>query len=444
MTAALRLAGLAFLALSLLAGGSAQGTWNNLLLQLGGLALIAWALASPHRWPAAGRALALILALTVGWALLQLVPLPPSLWTALPGRALVAQGFDVAGQPRPWLPVSLDWNASLATLLAAIPGLALLVVAIRDEGQLARNAALVVLAVATAGILLGILQLGGEQYYLYPIRNTGAAAGFFANSNHMAAFLLTAIPLFAALVARLPGRMTPVRWLFVGIGGAVLLTGIATNGSFAILLLGAPVTLASALLIVPPGRIRVGRMVLFTGLLALAGVAFLLASATTGLSSGNLASVSVRQDIWGQSLALVREFGLVGTGLGTFPSVYPLAEDPGIVDWTYVNHAHNELLELAVELGVPGLALLAAFLVWWLKRTIALWRRREAMHFARAATIASGALMLHSLVDYPLRTGALIALFGLCLALMVVGDGPRRPAARGKDGARHLTLDDLD
>lgn len=444
MSSALRLAALTYLALCLVAGGSAQGVWNNLLIQWSGLALIVWTLAHTYRWPSPGRPLALILFLALAWVLLQLVPLPPSVWSSLPGRALIAQGFDVAGQSRPWLPVSLDWNVSLATLFAAIPGIALLLVAVRDDGTMARNAALVVLSVATAGILLGILQLSGEEYYLYPISNVGAAAGFFANSNHMAALLLSAIPLFAALVARLPGQMTPMRWLFVLIGGSVLLTGIATNGSFAILLLGAPVTLASALLIVPPGRIRVGRMVIVTGLLALAGTAFLIASAVSGLSSGNLASVTVRHDIWTQTLSLIREFGLIGTGLGTYPAVYPLAEDPGAVDWFYINHAHNDLLELVVELGLPGLAFLVAFLGWWLKRTIALWRRRQAVHYARAATIASGALMLHSLVDYPLRTGALIGVFGMCLGLMVAGGGTLGTAARGKYGARHLTLEDLD
>jgi hypothetical protein len=46
------------------------------------------------------------------------------------------------------------------------------------------------------------------------------------------------------------------------------------------------------------------------------------------------------------------------------------------------------------------------------------WRTAEAGPFARAAAIASAAVLIHSLVDFPLRTAAIAACFGMCLALL--------------------------
>jgi hypothetical protein len=46
-------------------------------------------------------------------------------------------------------------------------------------------------------------------------------------------------------------------------------------------------------------------------------------------------------------------------------------------------------------------------------------RVADATPFARAASIASAAVLVHSSVDYPLRTGAISACFAMCLALLV-------------------------
>ena len=94
-----------------------------------------------------------------------------------------------------------------------------------------------------------------------------------------------------------------------------------------------------------------------------------------------------------------------------------------------------------LETGVPGLILVALFLFWWGRRLVAIWRSPNVDHFARAATIASAAILAHSLVDYPLRTSAISAVFAMCLALMVQ---PRRGAivepAQGEQKARHLSV----
>ena len=96
---------------------------------------------------------------------------------------------------------------------------------------------------------------------------------------------------------------------------------------------------------------------------------------------------------------------------------------------------------LWLETGIPGLILIALFLFWWGRRVVAIWRSPTIDHYARAATIASAAILAHSVVDYPLRTAAISAVFAMCLALMVQ---PRRGAlmkpARGDQKPRHLSV----
>ena len=83
------------------------------------------------------------------------------------------------------------------------------------------------------------------------------------------------------------------------------------------------------------------------------------------------------------------------------------------------------------------------FLLWWTGRTIAIWRAETPDYFAMAATIASFAILAHSVVDYPLRTAAISALFAACCALMA--DPRARVRHREKQApenrARHLSAD---
>jgi len=70
-----------YLLACLLLGGSAQGIWQNALLQLAGLAIIAWAaVVGDEPLPKPARNLLLILVAGLAVVALQLVPMPHSLW----------------------------------------------------------------------------------------------------------------------------------------------------------------------------------------------------------------------------------------------------------------------------------------------------------------------------------------------------------------------------
>ena len=435
----------------LLLGGSAQGIWANMLLQLVGLALIGWAALSHAEEPLTRPAKQLFVLATLGVALvaLQLVPLPPSVWTHLGGRETIAEGYRLLGMELPALPISVTPFATFATLLTLIPPVAMLCMMLRLRADQPSWLVIALLLGAFAGILLGALQVTSADplnspWYLYESTNFGVATGFFANANHMASLLVVCLPFLAALLASVRGgnvqRYSAVAALVLG-SVVVLVIGIVLNGSLAGYALASPVLVASALLVMPAGS-AVRRWIGIAAVLLLVAALSALWLRPVGSNFGTQAATSVtsREQMFATTMAATKEFLPLGSGLGSFRRVYPLFENPDTIVPTIVNHAHNDYAELALETGLPGLVLIALFLVWWAAAARRAWSSPDASHYARAASIASAAILVHSIVDYPLRTAAISTIFAMCLAFLAQRRAPARAEKADLRSTRHLSF----
>ena len=158
--------------------------------------------------------------------------------------------------------------------------------------------------------------------------------------------------------------------------------------------------------------------------------------------ANNATSVATRSEIWSHSRDALREFGVAGSGVGSFVDIYQRFEPITTIEQTYVNHAHNDYLELALETGVAGVILILLFILWWWRAAWNAWRGPNENVYARAATIASGALLIHETVEYPLRSPAIAALFAFSIGLMAMVSV--LPAKRRKGDLwanRHLVID---
>jgi len=443
----------AYLFLCLLLGGSSQGIWGNAILRLLALGIIAWALIEPREegLPRAIKQLLWLIGLALLLALLQLVPLPVSLWSALPGREVVQRGYEVLGLALPDLPVSLSRYDTIETLLALLPPLGMFAAMVGLRSYSTAWLATALIGGTVAAVLLGILQVASPSpaaspWYLYRQSNFGVATGFFANSNHMANQLLITIPFIAALGATVRKTAKDVRLrsaalALVGGGLVVVILGLVLNGSLAGYGLGLPVVIASLLMLAGFTPRATRAVAIGVGVMSLVSLSLLWTSPLGGRFErlGTSSSVTSRQAILANSIDLFREFAPIGSGLGTFRKLYPLTEDAEAVGRVHVNHAHNDYVELAIETGVPGIILMLMFLVWWAGSVGQMLKSPAADYFAIASAIASAAMLLHSAVDYPLRTAALSAVFAMCLALIVQS---RRTARSDTDlrPARHLVV----
>jgi O-antigen ligase len=438
-----------YIFLCILLGGSAQGVWLNLALQLLGIALLGWAAISPREEGSETRravAIELLVLATLVVIALQLIPLPASVWEKVPGREGIAAGFVALGYPAPALPISETPYRSIATLFAAIPAAAALFATEKLRPSPRGIAGAVIVGIVLA-VILGVIQVGGgatSWSYLYRITNPGAV-GFFANRNHMATLLLVGIPLATALFASAKSdRRSALS--NKGLAAALFLVialGIVLNGSLAAYGLVIPVGLASAALI--PAGLTWRRLALPLAGIALIGGVILLVTRPVAAAEADPSaaeSISGRLEIWTTTSEAITETLPVGTGLGSFEQVYRQHEVPADVTRFFVNHAHNDYLEIVLELGIAGAILILLFLAWWAAAAIRIWKSPLSTPFARAATVATAVVLAHSIVDFPLRTAAISTIFAACLGLMSQHLRSAPPAAKPGElrPSRHVKL----
>lgn len=119
---------------------------------------------------------------------------------------------------------------------------------------------------------------------------------------------------------------------------------------------------------------------------------------------------------------IIAHYFPVGTGLGTFVPIYQQFEPLEAIVPVYANHVHNDYYELVLETGIGGVIVLASLIAALLQAGLQM--RLSAPSKTRIVSFVVLILcLLHSVVDYPLRTQAIAVLFALCLAIIV-----KRPA----------------
>lgn len=436
---------LAFLLVALILGGASRAeVISSDIVGLAALPLLGvslWRLRAGL--VATWRGPLILLACVVALPLLQLIPLPAGLWTALPGRAPVVEGLRAAGLQPGWAPLTLSPQATWASLLSLLPACALFLAALTVDAATRMRLVLAVLAVAAVSVVLGAAQLaGGEDSPLrfYAITNKGAAVGFFSNRNHLASMLIVSAVLASAL-ATLAAVHRPARKVSVGAALCLIglvIVGVGMTGSRAGLLLLFPAGLGAMALAWRAG-VGHGRGKAILGLLV---GGFLGAVVVVRLSFGQAIdrfqtgfSDDVRVTAAGVAWKAIKAFAPVGAGFGAFVPVYKMFEPPEAVINTYINHAHDDWIEVVLEGGLPAVLLLVAFLVWFCRTAWTLWRQGgPEQTLARAGSLCVLLLLAHSAMDYPLRTPVMMSLFALSCALMLAAPAP----TRARSGARQV------
>ena len=433
---AVAIAAAILLALSFVFGGASQGHALRLaLVELAALPLLVLAasrLIQTGSWRQHRFALGL-LAMLVAIPLLQLLPLPPAVWTSLPGRDQAVLALQLAGLEPGWAPLSLapdrTWGSALALTPPAAFFLAMLSLSQPQRERLIQFC----FAAAIVGILLGAAQLasGSDRLYVWSWTGAGSVNGFFANRNHLASSLLVTLPfaiIFGAATLRRRERRTSALW-FGALFAGLVVVALAAIRSRAGITLFAPVMMISLLAAwIAAGRGRPG-----PALLVLVGA---VGAAVTAVAVLALPPILARFDTEGAPEARFERWPLVaetaqtylplGSGLGSFDAVYRSVEPLEELDSTFFNQAHNDYLETWLETGWLGIGLILIFLVWFGRRSWNAWKAPPSREgdLQRAASIGIGVLLLHSVGDYPLRTVTLAVLFALCCGLLELAGRP--------------------
>ena len=143
-----------------------------------------------------------------------------------------------------------------------------------------------------------------------------------------------------------------------------------------------------------------------------------------GLSEGG------RLDTYRSAVHMIADHPWFGTGLGTFVQAFPAYRSPDASMWGVWDLAHNTLLEIATDMGVPIAVLVV---IAWIVILAVLFRgiiiRRRGRPFPVAAFSVALLGILHSLIDFSLQIPGYAI-----VALTLVGAGLAQSFASNRDG----------
>lgn len=432
-----------------LGGASRQHELRLAIVELAALPLLIVGATSliNGRVPAVSGLALTVLSATAALPLLQLVPLPPTIWTSLPGREQMVLALNLIQVPPGWLPLSVAPDKTWRSFLALIPPVAMFLGVLSLGADLRLKLVYGLLAAVVVSVLLGTLQAasGGDQLYPWRSTDAGSVVGFFANRNHLATLCLIAMPFAGAFVGRAQRRNTArdrlEMWVAVTLI-ALLVVALGVIRSRAGVVLAVPAlvgTLGVAWSASGRGQPKPA-MIGITAMVGLAVTAVALFALGPILSRFDTSGVREgRFENWPVVLEAANSFLPLGSGFGSFDPVYRSVEPLDRLDPTFFNQAHNEYLETWLEAGWLGMAVLTLFLVWFGRRAWAAWRAGVSTErdLQRAATIGVGLVLLHSAGDYPLRTAAIATIFALCCGLIeLAGHGEQRVISRRRARSR--------
>lgn len=421
-----------------------------LVLELGALALLLGMTLRPRFTLRLPTTLWLGLAAMVSLPLLQLLPLPAGWLEFFPGRQFIAETQATLGlRNAGWASWSLVPILTESAWLALLPPLAVFLAVSCLHWRDVERLTLLLLGIASIQAILGLIQFGsgGEVLAALGIGTGGRSGeGTYANRNHLAGLLEMVLPIALALLAASvfgldraarPRHRRHISWrqrfgsfaaaesqtnrtlLYVALC-LVILLGLIFSRSRAGVALGMIGLVLTAVLLARNFGQQFSRQVV--GAITAAG--FVLA-ATIGLTPVLMrftvdSMADVRWSIFNASWQAARDFFPFGTGAGTYVDVIRAYHPDAVSGDVYINHAHSDYLEWAVEGGALALVAMALFLFAYSQRWPAIWRVRN-WHQGHMMQVGAGtglALLLgHGFVDYNLRIPANQIYFVLLAAI---------------------------
>lgn len=435
-----------------------------LILESAAVVLLCLLLIRPQFAERLPRTLLLALAVLVALPLIQLVPLPMALWEYLPGRRYYGEAMAGLGITPQYHAASLLPNITEAAWLTMLVPVAVFLATLATDQLRLKQLANLFIGLALLQAIIGLAQFGTGSLSVFSpepgARFAGVSAhGTYANSDHLAGLLEMALPVVLGLLianiqlgggrkfrasqqpkfrqrlSRLfsSGIRFNVVALYVAAGLGILLGLIFSRSRTGIGLAMLAILLSALVFGSRLGGKRSTRVItIFTVLGSALALEIGLAPVLARFASQGM-SDPYRWSIYTSTLQGIWEFFPVGSGFGTYPTVFRRFQ-PGDVP-EFVNHAHNDYLEWFFEGGLPAALLMFAFLVLYLVRWRQIWPREvhwSPYDFMRiSAGLGLLLIGLHGMIDFNLHIPANAVFFAFLAGVFFHPEAPAQqvPAA---------------
>ncbi|MEA3413473.1 MAG: O-antigen ligase family protein [Pseudomonadota bacterium] len=412
-----------------------------MLLEFCALAILLLVLWSPRRERRMSPGIRLSLLALFLLPLLYLVPLPEFLWQALPGRGIYSDLLTGAG----WRPASLVPMNTETAWLALLPPIAMFVATMQFDTTALKSLVHLLFAVAALQATLGLIQFGAgpDSVFYFGLPMGGNATGTYPNRNHLAGLLEMAFPISLALTVASVGQSGSKsgrrsRW-------RQRLDFLSTGRGHQAFAYGALTLLFLLAIIFTRSRtgIALSMLGIFISIFAFSrrlggdniyGTVGTVIAASIGLAAiiglapvlDRFSAIDTVEDsrirIFSSSIDGIGEFFPFGSGPGSYPETYPRFEPPALAGGRLVNHAHNDYIEWIFEGGLLAGAIVAVFLVIYLRQWSHVWTRGAwgTFKFIQAgAGIGILLMLLHGLTDFNQRIPANMIYLAFLAALFL-------------------------
>lgn len=374
--------------------------------------------------------------------IIYLIPIPYEWWIELPGRLRYQESvewlYQQGSTPTPYLAISIIPYKTAHALLAMLPLIAITLVVGSLTFSFRYKLVVLFLILASIQALIALVQFTNPnaEWLSWLAADTGRSSqGTYRNRDHLATFMIIALPMAIGLMIYSIGLKqsidagtqetkewritTTLFYLFVLL---LILAGAVFTRSRAGILLTLLVLIITLPLFAPHmgGKKTLGITASILGL----GGAILASIGLIPVLNRFILSNAAEDERWRMAsitIKAIKEFFPIGTGPSTFQEIYRGFQP--VDQLHFINHAHNDYLELILETGALGIAVLVLTLLVYIRGWVAMWDTRwdRERIIKTAAGVGILMFMLHASLEFTSHTPAnalfLAFLAGLFLKL---------------------------
>ncbi|OQA91297.1 MAG: O-Antigen ligase [Elusimicrobia bacterium ADurb.Bin231] len=281
--------------------------------------------------------------------------------------------------------------------------------------------------------IFGIIQkygYNGKLYWIWPLRR-GEPFGPFVNRDHFGGYINLIIPLGLGYLLT---NIEKSKKILVGYITVIMITALVISLSRGAVLSFLGALIFFTFLVLMFTEVRKGKIIIPITAIIIVTIIFLfwldwglvIARLKTIIDSES-GIMRPRLPIWIDSLKIIKDFPLLGIGYGNFQNVFPLYQKSHLNK--FWRHTHNDYLQSVTEMGAISVILVLAFycmLVWYVIKLLRESEDNWKIGLSMGAITSCLTILLHSFVDFNLRTTSNAFLFavitGLTISILTVDD----------------------